>query len=302
MEGRTHLLTSAVAGYFVTHDWKGAVAGGIFGLLPDIDEPRSLIGRPFFFLSGLLNMIVGHRTMTHSLLALLVVWASLLPFSREMALAAVAGAAAHIIGDMLTGKVKVLWPVPLSVGLSVPRIGYHIIRSDGQIRVVVVHFVVRECLGVRQIYQLGAEPSRMGGLAFFMPIFWKGGVVKFMNKDFGGGRHVFRRNVPALFLMALMFLVFPVVGHAAPLDLSPRDSVTPLVEAAAGNLWEFVKGILWVAVAVVLIVAAFYFLGAGGDSRRIEKGRNMIILAVVFAAIALYAPDIVGLIRSLLGG
>lgn len=111
-----------------------------------------------------------------------------------------------------------------------------------------------------------------------------------------------RRFVSVLLLMAVLFTAFPVIGHAAPLDLSPRDGVTQIAETAAGNFWEFVKGILWIAVAVVLILAAFYFLGAGGDSRRIEKGRNMIILAVVFAAIALYAPDIVGLIRHMLGG
>jgi len=111
-----------------------------------------------------------------------------------------------------------------------------------------------------------------------------------------------RRFVSVLLLMAVLFTVFPVIGHAAPLDLSPRDGVTQIAETAAGNFWEFVKGILWIAVAVTVIIAAFYFLGAGGDSRRIEKGRNMILLAVAFAAIALYAPDIVGLLRHILGG
>jgi len=127
VEGKTHFLTGAFAGYLVTHDWKGTLVGGIAGLLPDIDEPRSMIGRPFFFLSTPLNMAVGHRTLTHSLLAVLAVWLVLLPFSREMAMAAVAGIAAHIIGDMVTGKVQVLWPVPMSIGVSVPRIGYLLI-------------------------------------------------------------------------------------------------------------------------------------------------------------------------------
>ena len=127
MEGKTHFLTGAVAGYFVTHDWRGALVGGIAGLLPDIDEPRSMMGRPFFFLSAPLNAIVGHRTLTHSLLAVLAIWLVLLPFSREMALAAVSGMVAHIIGDMVTGKVQVLWPVPMSIGVSVPRIGYLLI-------------------------------------------------------------------------------------------------------------------------------------------------------------------------------
>lgn len=140
MEGNTHLLTGAVAGFFVTHDWKGVLAGGIAGLLPDIDEPRSLMGRPFFFLSAPLNMIVGHRTFTHSLLALIAVWLVLTPFSHELALVAVAGMAAHIFGDMLTGKVQLLWPVPISIGLSVPRLGYHLI--DRTVRYGILLYLV----------------------------------------------------------------------------------------------------------------------------------------------------------------
>ena len=120
-------MAGVAAGYLVTHDWRGALVGGIAGLLPDIDEPRSMMGRPFFFLSAPLNAIVGHRTLTHSLLAVLAIWLVLLPFSREMALAAVSGMVAHIIGDMVTGKVQVLWPVPMSIGVSVPRVGYYII-------------------------------------------------------------------------------------------------------------------------------------------------------------------------------
>lgn len=118
----------------------------------------------------------------------------------------------------------------------------------------------------------------------------------------GTQMHKYRKYVSTFLLFLMLFVSVPVFADAAPLNLSPRDGVTQIMENAAGNFWEFVKGILWIAVAVTVIIAAFYFLGAGGDSRRIEKGRNMIILAVAFAAIALYAPDIVGLLRHILGG
>ena len=114
--------------------------------------------------------------------------------------------------------------------------------------------------------------------------------------------HKYRKYVSTFLLFLMLFVSVPVFADAAPLNLSPRDGVTQIMENAAGNFWEFVKGILWIAVAVTVIIAAFYFLGAGGDSRRIEKGRNMILLAVAFAAIALYAPDFVGLLRHILGG
>jgi inner membrane protein len=47
--------------------------GSLFSLLPDIDNPRSFIGRILFFISGPFERRFGHRTFTHSFLALILV-------------------------------------------------------------------------------------------------------------------------------------------------------------------------------------------------------------------------------------
>lgn len=48
------------------------ILGGLIGsLLPDIDHPRSWIGRRILFISLPLSALVGHRGVTHSLLAIL---------------------------------------------------------------------------------------------------------------------------------------------------------------------------------------------------------------------------------------
>jgi inner membrane protein len=43
------------------------ILASVCSLLPDIDNPRSFIGRMFFYLSGPLDRRFGHRTLTHSL-------------------------------------------------------------------------------------------------------------------------------------------------------------------------------------------------------------------------------------------
>lgn|GEM_PF-2073593 len=123
IEWTTHLLTGVAAGYAATNDWKGALVGGVAALIPDIDEPRSHIGRPFFFISLPINRIFGHRTLTHSLIFVGIIGLVLYPFWNGY-LALVAGLIAHILGDMITGKVKVLYPLKISIGLPVPRLGY----------------------------------------------------------------------------------------------------------------------------------------------------------------------------------
>lgn len=68
-------------------------------LLPDIDHPRSILGRLFFFVSGPINKKFGHRNITHSF----VVWFPLLiiGFSSFKPIGWIAfGALTHLFLDM----------------------------------------------------------------------------------------------------------------------------------------------------------------------------------------------------------
>lgn len=48
------------------------VLGAFFAMLPDMDNPKSFIGRLLPFLSGPIDRRFGHRTITHSFLALFI--------------------------------------------------------------------------------------------------------------------------------------------------------------------------------------------------------------------------------------
>lgn len=121
MEWSTHCLSGVVTGYVVTGgDWRGAVVGGIAGVIPDLDEHKSKFGKIFFPISFVLNKTFGHRTFTHSLLFATLITLILYPFTEKWIwLGALSGILAHIIGDMLTGKVKLFYPFKKSVGLNI---------------------------------------------------------------------------------------------------------------------------------------------------------------------------------------
>lgn len=137
IDWKTHFLSGAVAGYALAGNWKGAIIGGIAGILPDIDEPRSKVGRPLFFVSIPLNQILGHRTLTHSLIFVGALW-FILQFFTDWADVIAVGLLAHILGDMLTGKVNVLYPIPLGIGLPVGSVGYVIIDRLSRIGLVLL--------------------------------------------------------------------------------------------------------------------------------------------------------------------
>lgn len=84
----------------------------ILGLLPDIDTPKSIIGSFFRPLSEAIERRVGHRTATHSLLAIVAVagLAYLLLPTWWVQLAGSYGS--HVLVDLMIGKQGVLlfWP------------------------------------------------------------------------------------------------------------------------------------------------------------------------------------------------
>ncbi|MFC3041621.1 metal-dependent hydrolase [Virgibacillus xinjiangensis] len=129
MEWSTHCLSGMVAGHLITGgDWRGAIIGGIAAVIPDLDEPKSKVGRLFWPVAYPINKVFGHRTITHSLLFAVLTGMILYPFTQTWVwLGTSTGILAHILGDMLTGRVKFFYPAPKFIGISTNRMMFIII-------------------------------------------------------------------------------------------------------------------------------------------------------------------------------
>ncbi len=103
------VLTTAVVFSFtdspLSRDYA-ALSGAVVGsLLPDVDSPTSAIGRLLPFISVPLEQRWGHRTVTHSFLALACVGVAALPFlllSWTIYVAILMGYLSHLIADCAT--------------------------------------------------------------------------------------------------------------------------------------------------------------------------------------------------------
>ncbi len=91
-------------------------------LLPDLDSPQSSFGRLIPLLSKPLHSILGHRTITHSLLAVILLYSVLTssPQWHTWADAICIGYFSHVIGDMLIGTngVALFWPLKQKISLN----------------------------------------------------------------------------------------------------------------------------------------------------------------------------------------
>ncbi len=99
-----------------------ALAGS---LLPDIDHPQSWAGRKMRVVSVPLSMLVGHRGVTHSLLAVVAALAVLAGLGDAGPWAPLAvGYLSHLLADALTPSgVPLLWPHRRRFSLNLCRTG-----------------------------------------------------------------------------------------------------------------------------------------------------------------------------------
>lgn len=95
-------------------------------LLPDIDHPKSWVGRRTGSLSVALSAMLGHRGVTHSLVAIAVcAWVLLHNGApRWAAEAAAVGYASHLFGDLLTpAGLRLFWPLRRTFAIPLCRTG-----------------------------------------------------------------------------------------------------------------------------------------------------------------------------------
>lgn len=93
-------------------DPQALTAAALGALLPDIDHPQSWAGRRLRIVSVPLSALVGHRGITHSLVAVIAALAALAVLGSTYAAAPVAvGYLSHLAADALTPSgVPLLWP------------------------------------------------------------------------------------------------------------------------------------------------------------------------------------------------
>lgn len=119
----THMLFALLFALFPIrfleyHPSPEVLAAATFAsILPDVDHPKSMLGRILLPVSLLLNATVGHRTLTHSLagFSIAIILAYLTTISLGLSAAAYVaftlGYASHILADMLNDAgVALMYP------------------------------------------------------------------------------------------------------------------------------------------------------------------------------------------------
>lgn len=114
--GLTHILM-ALSLYLIIHNrinlgiplWLAAICLILGSLIPDLDHPKSIVGKYFFPI----NIFIKHRSgFTHSLLGAFSLSLPMLYFGKEYYYLTVLGCLFHLLGDTLT-PLGVRWLFPI---------------------------------------------------------------------------------------------------------------------------------------------------------------------------------------------
>ena len=124
MTGNTHILggiASSLAFVQITHYYDPIIVVGasVFGsLLPDICHTGSKIGKTFPTISKIVNIVFGHRTLTHSLLFLMIMAIVMTRYIANESIIAgiIIGIISHYVLDMFTKKgIMLFFPINIMV-------------------------------------------------------------------------------------------------------------------------------------------------------------------------------------------
>ncbi len=126
------VAVAKITGNHNPYDPATLLIAGFSSLLPDIDHPRSWLGRRLGIISRAIAKLVGHRGVTHSFIAVLGLlalwrWKANLVFGVKydwVLLPVVVGYLSHLAADSLTyAGVPLLWPHNFRFRIPLARTG-----------------------------------------------------------------------------------------------------------------------------------------------------------------------------------
>ena len=285
----------------------------LFSILPDIDLPTSRVGRPLFWLSVRLEKQHGHRTITHSAIALLVVAGLASPlFSFHRAdwyWAMVGGYWSHLWLDMLNMRgIDLFWPA--SVRVVMPGRPAYRMEVGSKAEMVLMSAFIVWAVAMYPVSQMGlrgglhqmlknfdmafdeyresagtrwysVELSAIDNLSLehvrcVCPVLgtWKDGlIIDFNGQSRAVGKSALNHN---------LYPTAAVLEPGAPLDIQTRKvdmqgrSLGWLMDALAGQKNLYLLGELWVdsdQPPQVEDIALYHPVQGSGDRVRLHYAR-----------------------------
>jgi inner membrane protein len=152
MLARTHASVSLFVSILVLNHYKLGIpfilTAFICSILPDLDTPKSKVGRRIRPISTIIKFLIGHRTFIHAVWLWAIASLLVFPWSTEVAIGIGIGYGTHLLLDALTKSgVQPLFPFPPKIMFLLKTGGItetliFIVTMTGSIVLIVSYFLI----------------------------------------------------------------------------------------------------------------------------------------------------------------
>ena len=94
----------------------------------------------------------------------------------------------------------------------------------------------------------------------------------------------------------LFVIVFLIIPEIATLTTGAGGGGVPVFGEAIGRITDVIRGVAFGLAVLMIIISAIMFMIAGGDQKRIESAKGMLIFALIGLAVAGAATAIAELV------
>ncbi len=110
--------------------------------------------------------------------------------------------------------------------------------------------------------------------------------------------------LPLIAIVAAPMMGLVANAQEGPPSMPGEGPITSLTEAKTvlENILGWVYTFFFIVAAIMILVAAFQYLTAGGNEEKVKKAKNSLIYAVIAIAIALVAMGVDNIIANIVGG
>ena len=158
------------------------IACAVFSIFPDIDTTKSFIGKIFYPVAWVINRKLGHRTFTHSLLFLALIWITFFALfkfevipDKDLLKIAVFATIGHFVFDMITvSGVPLLYPFFPNACVIPGNVNFRFMSGEWKSEMIVLAVCSLLCVSMQPLFENG---------------FWTA-----YNRTFGTIKHVDREN------------------------------------------------------------------------------------------------------------
>lgn len=105
------------------------------------------------------------------------------------------------------------------------------------------------------------------------------------------------KNVINIFLVLALIQILPFKIESQGIELEPPIKATSILDIF-DKLSNFIFTLILYSLPILIVIGGLFYITSGGNPSQIEKGKKIVISAIIGLIIALFAKGLISLLKQ----